>query len=222
MPTLRLCAVRIQGLRNVRPGFLASLCKPYVDGTSGETKLGQVWYGGRTEFAPPGEPTTFRTLLEATTALSSDLSRLDMVRDIAARLEPSQLSTGNPEEDVDIVLQVKPSKRFFLKTNTSVGQSEGTASVQGKVRNVFGGAETLEGSATLGTRTRYAYNAVLSTPVMASPDIWASISALSQHRDMSSYISAHEGQHALRAALMVRRAAHPGHAWRRRAPRACL
>ena len=108
------------------------------------------------------------------------------------------------EKDVDLVLRVQPAKRFFLKTNTSVGQSEGTASIQGKVRNVFGGAETLEGSATLGTRTRHAYHAVFSTPVLASPDVWANVSALAQHRDLTGYLSAHEGLHTLRAACMVR------------------
>lgn len=203
-PTLRLCAVRIQGLREVRPSFLSALCRPYVDVTSGVTSLGAWWYGQRASFALPGEPATFKSLLDITAAIGSDMARLDLVRDIAASLEPSQLSSGNPEEDVDIILRVKPSKRFFLKTNTSVGQSEGTASIQGKIRNVLGGAETLEGSATLGTRTRHAYNLTFTTPVLASPDVWANVSALAQHRDLTGFISAHEGQHALRAAVMVR------------------
>ncbi|KAI3626661.1 hypothetical protein CBS14141_000662 [Malassezia furfur] len=202
-PTLRLCAVRIQGLRNVRPSFLAGLCRPYVDASSGVTPFSAWWYGERASHALPGEPTTFKSLLDITTALGGDLARLDLVRDIAASLEPSQMSSGHPEEDVDLVLRVQPAKRFFLKTNTSVGQSEGTASIQGKVRNVFGGAETLEGSATLGTRTRHAYHAVFSTPVLASPDVWANVSALAQHRDLTGYLSAHEGLHTLRAACMM-------------------
>lgn len=203
-PVLRLRAIRLQGLSNVRPGFLAALCRPYVDAGCGHTPLSQVWYAHRTQFAHPGEPSDFRHLLEATTSLSADLSRLDLVRDITASLEPSQHAGADATEDVDILLKVLPTKRFFLKSNTSVGQSEGTASVQGKIRNVFGGAETLEGSATLGTRTRHAYNLVFTSPVLASPDVWTSFSLLSRHRDMSSYISAHEAQHTLRAALLVR------------------
>jgi len=41
-----------------------------------------------------------------------------------------------------------------------------------------------------------------TTPVLACPDLWANISAISQHRDLTNFISAHEGQHMLRSALM--------------------
>ncbi|WFC99491.1 hypothetical protein MYAM1_002236 [Malassezia yamatoensis] len=203
VPTLRLCAIRIQGLREVRPSFLSSLCRPYVDPSAGTSALGMWWYGDRISYTLPGEATSFQSLLDITTAIGADLARLDLAKDIAASLEPSQLSHNNPAEDVDIVLKIKPTKRFFLRTNTSVGQSEGTASIQGKIRNVFGGAETLEGSASLGTRTRHAYSLVFTTPVLGSPDVWASVSALAHHRDMTSYLSAHEGQHAVRAACMM-------------------
>ncbi|WFD33159.1 hypothetical protein MSPP1_004217 [Malassezia sp. CBS 17886] len=202
VPTLRLNAIRISGLRNVRPWFLAAICRPYVDPTAPASPLA-VLYGDRTSSPLPGQPTDFHALLEAATAISGDLARLDLVKDIAAQLQPSQFDNGaHPTEVVDIVLQVKPASRFFLKTNTSVGNSEGTASIQGKLRNVFGGAETLEGSATLGTRTRHAYHAVFSSPVFASPELWGSISLLAQDRDLTGYLSAHEAQDVARAATM--------------------
>lgn len=45
---------------------------------------------------------------------------------------------------------------------------------------------------------------VFASPVFACPDLWVNVSAVSQHRDLTSFISAHEGQHMLRSALMVR------------------
>ena len=100
------------------------------------------------------------------------------------------------------MLHCKPAGRFFLKSSTSLGNSEGTASIQAKLRNLFGGAESLEGTAALGTRTRHSYYGVFSTPVLASPDLWFNTSVLSQHRDMTSYASAHEGLTSVRSALV--------------------
>ena len=109
-------------------------------------------------FPPLGEPTTVHTILQAATSFSSDISRMDIAKDISVHMEPSRVSQEHPTEDVDLILDIKPASRFFLKTSTSVGNSEGTASIQGKIRNLFGGAESLEGSAMLGTRTKHSYN----------------------------------------------------------------
>ncbi|WFD20593.1 helicase [Malassezia caprae] len=120
---------------------------------------------------------------------------MDIAKDISVQLEPAQQPVLNETEEVDVVLRIQPASRFYLKTSTSVGNSEGTASVQGKLRNLFGGAESLEGSATLGTRTKHSYNLSFTTPVFGCPDLWANVSAISQHRDLTNFISAHEGQH---------------------------
>lgn len=57
---------------------------------------------------------------------------------------------------MDVIFKVREKSRVFLKSSTDVGNGEGSASVQGRLRNIFGGAETLEGSATFGTRTKQA------------------------------------------------------------------
>lgn len=57
---------------------------------------------------------------------------------------------------MDVVIDVKEKSRMFLKSSTDVGNGEGSASVNGRVRNLFGGAESLEGSCTFGTRTKRA------------------------------------------------------------------
>ena len=106
----------------------------------------------------PGQPTTIFEIIQSATAFSADISRMDIAKDISVQLEPARQPVLNEAEEVDVVLRIQPASRFFLKTSTSVGNSEGTASVQGKMRNLFGGAESLEGSATLGTRTKHSYN----------------------------------------------------------------
>lgn len=203
--TLRLEAIRIEGLKDMRPSFLASLCRPYVDVGAAAAPLADLRYGDRVFSPKPGVATDFRALLATTTSLGLDLSRLDVVKDIAAQLEPSMLPTATPEEAVDLVLRCKPAGRYFLKSSTSLGNSEGTASVQGKIRNVFGGAESVEGTATLGTRTRHSYHGSFTAPIAASPDLWFNASVLNQHCDMTSYASAHEGLTSLRTALAYAR-----------------
>lgn len=158
IPILRLAAIRITGLKDTRNGFLAGMCRPYVDPTAPEAFLSDLRYGHRMYFPLPGQPTTIHAILQSATSFSADISRMDLAKDISVELEPSTVSDRHPHEDVDVVLRIRPASRFFLKTSTSVGNSEGTASVQGKIRNLFGGAESLEGSATLGTRTKHNYN----------------------------------------------------------------
>ena len=199
---LRLRAIRIVGLNAMRPHFLAGLCRPYVDPFSAENVLAELRFGDRLLSPQPGAETNIRALLATATSLGMDLARLDVVKDIGARLEPAKGASPTPQEDVDIVLHCKPAGRFFLKSSTSLGNSEGTASIQAKLRNLFGGAESLEGTAALGTRTRHSYYGVFSTPVLASPDLWFNTSVLSQHRDMTSYASAHEGLTSVRSALV--------------------
>ncbi len=58
-----------------------------------------------------------------------------------------------------------------LKTGTDVGNAEGSAYVDVLGRNVFGGAETLNLNAALGTRTRSAYQGSFETPILSNPDL---------------------------------------------------
>lgn len=158
VPILRLNAIRIQGLKQTRHSFLASVCRPYADPSAQEAWLAAWRYGHRVHYPLPGQPTTIFEIIQSATSLSSDISKMDIVKEISVQLEPAQHPVQNAAEEVDVVLRIQPASRFFLKTSTSIGNSEGTAIVQGKMRNLFGGAESLEGSATWGTRTKHSYN----------------------------------------------------------------
>ena len=72
-------------------------------------------------------------------------------------------------KELDIYLHLREKSRLFLQTGTDVGNAEGSAYGNLRWRNVFGGAETLNLNASLGTRTRFAYQASLDTPFPSNP-----------------------------------------------------
>lgn len=65
-----------------------------------------------------------------------------------------------------------------MKTGTDVGNAEGSAYGNLQWRNIFGGAETLNLNASLGTRTRSAYQASFDTPFLSNPNIRGEIGGL--------------------------------------------
>ena len=77
-----------------------------------------------------------------------------------------------------------------MKTGTNVGNAEGDAYANGLLRNVFGGAETLNINASLGTRTRSAYEASFETPILSNPDFRWQFGGLSS--STSKIWSSHE------------------------------
>ncbi|KAJ1026811.1 hypothetical protein NDA16_002108 [Ustilago loliicola] len=197
-PILRLNAIRIAGAnRALRPSYLASLCRPYMHPTLSTQNLdasllNTLYYGSRTSHVLLGQPTTLPSILALTSSLAGDLDKLDVFRNIEASLAPSMFP-GATEEDVDVILSCgKPKGRVFLKSSTDVGNGEGSASVQGRIRNVFGGAETLQGSATFGTRTKQAFNLEFGGPLPGNPDIEFKLSAFSHDRDYSAFASVSE------------------------------
>ena len=104
------------------------------------------------------------------------------------RPDPTDPSTT--PTDVDIFLSVREKSRLFLKTGTNVGNAEGDAYATGTLRNLFGGAETLNINASLGTRTRSAYEANFETPILSNPDFRWQIGGLAS--STSKVWSSHE------------------------------
>lgn len=79
--------------------------------------------------------------------------------------DPTALPT-----DLDVYLSVREKSRILLKTGTDLGNAEGSAYGNLLWRNIFGGAESLNLNASLGTRTRSAYQAAFETPILSDPD----------------------------------------------------
>lgn len=86
-------------------------------------------------------------------------------------------ATSSPN-DVNVSIGLKELGRFKLQTGTDVGNGEGSAYGSLLWRNIFGGAEMLTLNARSGTRTRSAYSANLSTPVLSNPDMRLSLEGL--------------------------------------------
>ncbi|KKK14432.1 hypothetical protein P175DRAFT_0502351 [Aspergillus ochraceoroseus IBT 24754] len=117
-------------------------------------------------------PYTLSEALREVSARADKLGRFDIFQQpISVYLDQS------PEADpqtgltnLDVFLTVKEKSRVLLKTGTDLGNAEGSAYGNLLWRNVFGGAENFNLNASLGTRTRSAYQASFDTPVLSDPD----------------------------------------------------
>jgi len=95
----------------------------------------------------------------------------------------------------------KERPRFFLKTSTEVGNSEGNASATSRIRNVFGGGETFEANVSFGTKTRRSFHATFTAPINRTLDAHGELSIFALDRDNTSYMSATETLRGARAVL---------------------
>lgn len=91
---------------------------------------------------------------------------------------PDQTHASSTPNDIDVDLRVRELSRFKLQTGTDVGNGEGSAYGSLLWRNMFGGAEMLTLNAKSGTRTRSAYSANLTAPVMSDPNTTIAIEGL--------------------------------------------
>ena len=72
-----------------------------------------------------------------------------------------------------------------MKTGTDVGNAEGSAYGTLLLRNAFGGAESFNVNASLGTRTRSAYQATFETPILSNPNLRVELGGLASSTDKS-------------------------------------
>lgn len=102
----RIAAVRVDGAKNTRRSFLASLVYPHLP--------------------QPDSLSTFESVLRASRDIGHYLVQTDVFQSVHARLEPSADPAAKPG-DVDVIFATRERPRFFLKTSTEVGNSEGNA-----------------------------------------------------------------------------------------------
>lgn len=115
---------------------------------------------------------------------------IELTIDRPSRTDPSTTPT-----DIDVYLSVREKSRLLLKTGTDVGNAEGSAYANVLLRNVFGGAEKVNLNASLGTRTRSAYQASFETPFLSNASFRGEIGALSSstQKEWSSHEEALKG-----------------------------
>ncbi|KAH8732340.1 surface antigen-domain-containing protein [Phaeosphaeriaceae sp. PMI808] len=84
---------------------------------------------------------------------------------------PNQSIASSSPTDVDVYISAYERGNYTIKTGTEAGASEADAYVHAELRNVFGGAETLNAHGSLGTRTRSAYSLAFDSPILSNPDL---------------------------------------------------
>ncbi|KAL5044435.1 hypothetical protein BDW71DRAFT_198952 [Aspergillus fruticulosus] len=148
-----ISSVQILNAKNTRRGFLEQIFN---------TLLSQN----------QKQPYTLSEALKEISARADKLNRFDIFQQpVSVYLDQTPASeTQAGLTNINVYYSVKEKSRVLLKTGTDLGNAEGSAYGNLLWRNVFGGAENLNFNASLGTRTRSAYQAAFDTPIFGDPD----------------------------------------------------
>ncbi|KAL2836052.1 surface antigen-domain-containing protein [Aspergillus pseudoustus] len=148
-----ILSVQVLNASHTRRGFLEQIFNPLLSSNK-------------------EQPYTLSEALREISARADRLSRFDIFQQpISVYLDQTTASEGQPGlTNLNVYYSVKDKSRVLLKTGTDLGNTEGSAYGNLLWRNVFGGAENLNLNASLGTRTRSAYQAAFDTPILGDPD----------------------------------------------------
>ncbi|KAF2280097.1 uncharacterized protein EI97DRAFT_464124 [Westerdykella ornata] len=118
------------------------------------------------------EPYTLEEALREVGVAADKLNRFGIFKSpISVFIDrPDPTNPSSSPTDIDVYLSAVERGTYTIKTGTEAGHSEADAYVNAEFRNLFGGAETLNAHASLGTRTRSAYSLSASTPILSNPD----------------------------------------------------
>ncbi|EJD05373.1 uncharacterized protein FOMMEDRAFT_118409 [Fomitiporia mediterranea MF3/22] len=178
---MRIASVRVEGAGKTRPSFLHWLIEPHLSDV-------------RTDAS------TLNDVLGVSKRISNKLLESDVFSIVVPRLEQSRGELAGPG-DLELVLHTRPKGKYFLKTATEIGDQEGSVSVQGRIRNAFGGAEILETTLSSGLRTRLAGHVSISAPLTPSLRTRGELSVFGIEKDLTAYASCVEGIRGVRAAI---------------------
>ncbi|KAJ2156691.1 hypothetical protein GGF46_005020 [Coemansia sp. RSA 552] len=131
----------ISGVSRIRRGFVGGLVEPIFAAKT----MGQV-------------------VLESREA-AGRLQALGIAKEVDVELDRAV----DGREGVDVRFWCKDGSRYVIKTGVNVGDDEGTASVTGRLNNIWGGGESLEANYTRGNKTQAAFQALLRGPIDADP-----------------------------------------------------
>ncbi|KIX02395.1 uncharacterized protein Z518_08336 [Rhinocladiella mackenziei CBS 650.93] len=152
LPTT-VSSVIVLGAPNTRHGFLEKVVNPLLS-------------------ANRDRPYTQSELIHEVAKTANKLRKFGIYHEpVSVYLDKSSKTdpTTTPT-DVTIYYSVKEKSRTFAKTGTDLGNAEGSAYANVQWRNLFGGAETLDVNASIGTRTRSSYQAAFDAPILSNPD----------------------------------------------------
>ena len=156
-----ISSVHVLGAVHTRRSFLTPIIKPILGQNS-------------------DRPWELHEALGETITASRKLSKHDIFHEPISVFfdRPDPTDPNTTPTDLDVYFSVREKSRLLLKTGTDVGNAEGSAYGNVLWRNIFGGAECLSLNASLGTRTRSAYQASFTLPFNANPDFIGEIGGL--------------------------------------------
>ncbi|KAF1947672.1 hypothetical protein EJ02DRAFT_363820 [Clathrospora elynae] len=119
------------------------------------------------------EPYTLEEALKEVGDATNKLNRFGIFKSpISVYLDrPDQTNASSSPTDVDVYISAYERGNYTIKTGTEAGASEADAYVHAELRNLLGGAETVNAHASLGTRTRSAYSLAFDSPILSNPDL---------------------------------------------------
>ncbi|KAF2761099.1 hypothetical protein EJ05DRAFT_497659 [Pseudovirgaria hyperparasitica] len=85
--------------------------------------------------------------------------------------KPDKTDPSTSATDLAVYFYAKEKSRYTINTGTEAGHDEGSAFLNVILRNLFGGAESFNAHASIGTRTRSSYSANFETPILSNPDL---------------------------------------------------
>ncbi|EKD16069.1 uncharacterized protein L3040_003508 [Drepanopeziza brunnea f. sp. 'multigermtubi'] len=156
-----ISSIRLIGVKHTRRSFLDRIFDPILS-------------------ANQDVPYTLQEALQQVGTAADKLRAFDIFHpslftfiDRSSPSDPSSTPT-----DIDIYLRATERSRLSLKTGTDLGNVEASGYANATLRNIFGGAESLNLSASKGTRTRSFYEAAFKAPVNSDPTKWVTVDAL--------------------------------------------
>ncbi|KAI9715153.1 MAG: hypothetical protein M1812_006132 [Candelaria pacifica] len=168
-----LSSITVLNANNTRKGFLKRIFNPLLS-------------------VNQDRPYTLEEALKEVSISADKLHRFGIFQGPTSLFvdRPSSNDPSTTPTDIAIYLSVKEKSRVVLKTGTDLGNVEGSAYANLLWRNVFGGAESLNANASLGTRTRSAYSVNFDSPILSNPDVRLEIGGLAS--STQKYWASHE------------------------------
>ncbi|KAL8697787.1 MAG: hypothetical protein Q9201_006934 [Fulgogasparrea decipioides] len=156
-----ISSVRVLGASHTRSSFLKRIIDPILS-------------------ANHDRPYTLSEAIRETQFAVDKLHRLDIFHEpISISIDrPDRTNPSSTPTDIDVYISAREKGRIAFKTGTEAGNAEGSAYTNLFLRNIFGGAESLNLNASLGTRTRSAYQATFEAPILANPDFRGEVGGL--------------------------------------------
>ncbi|RPA71633.1 hypothetical protein BJ508DRAFT_88185 [Ascobolus immersus RN42] len=182
---VKLTSIHIDGATRTRPGFLQSATSNLLDSGNPNTQ-------------------TFKGLLGEIHRTVNKLQAFDIFRpEIDLDVTATDAISRKIDGPVSLAAKigVKERSRVTFTTGTEIGNLEGSGHIHGTFRNVLGGAETASFTASTGTRTKASYNALFTTPILASPNRLGFVEAFSRSRSNQHYASHDQQEQGVRAGL---------------------